>query len=72
MKELMKWLSPIEPQKRHQDILQKRLKDTGQWFTKGDGFINWRGLEDDVAVSSDGGQVFGCYGKPGAGKSIIW
>ncbi|KAI5788094.1 hypothetical protein FPQ18DRAFT_307588 [Pyronema domesticum] len=70
---LMHWISPIDSRKRHQDIISKRLRDTGDWFTKMDDFRDWQGLDSSRNLDfSTGSQVFGCYGKPGVGKSIIW
>jgi hypothetical protein len=70
---LMQWISPIEPRKRHHDIVSKRLNGTGHWFLETEDFCNWRGSGsmDDTAHSRSRNRVFGCYGKPGAGKSII-
>lgn len=71
---LIQWISPIEPRKRHHDIVSKRLDGTGHWFLKTEDFCNWRGSGsmNDAAHSGSRNRVFGCYGKPGAGKSIIW
>lgn len=69
LEDIMKWLSPIEPRKRHQEIASKRLEGTGDWFDRTDDFQNW---QNTSGVGSEAWQVFGCYGKPGAGKSIIW
>ncbi|KAI5819859.1 hypothetical protein BZA77DRAFT_274893 [Pyronema omphalodes] len=63
---LMHWMSPIEPRVRHKEMAQRRLKNTGDWFIEMADFQNWKGASD-----CPGGQIFGCYGKPGAGKSII-
>jgi hypothetical protein len=65
----MSWISPLEPHKRHQDIQQKRLKDTGNWFLLQPAFQKWSDSESD-----DGniGSVLACSGIPGAGKSVIW
>ncbi|KAI5815984.1 hypothetical protein BZA77DRAFT_264639 [Pyronema omphalodes] len=68
--ELGQWLTRIEPQVRHRDISTKRLDGTGDWFVQTKGFKNWAGLNgsQNSEVTS---RVFGCFGKPGAGKSII-
>jgi hypothetical protein len=62
---LRKWLSPLEPSKRHQDIRAKWLKGTGNWFLESEEFRNWRNSGDQ-----GGSRVFTCYGMPGAGKSV--
>jgi hypothetical protein len=76
LEKLVKWISPIEPQKRHRDMVLKRLDGTGGWFTQLQSFKDWRGSgNSEEHVDSSGSsstQVFGCYGKPGAGKSVIW
>jgi hypothetical protein len=68
LENLVQWISPIEPPKRHRDIVLKRLDGTGGWFTQMQSFKDWRGSGD----SKEHSHVFGCYGKPGAGKSVIW
>lgn len=42
LEDIMKWLSPIEPRKRHQEIASKRLEGTGDWFDRTDDFQNWQ------------------------------
>ncbi|KAI5816207.1 hypothetical protein BZA77DRAFT_344472 [Pyronema omphalodes] len=64
MESLLQWISPLEPQTRHQDVRSKRLANIGNWFLESEIFRNWR---DD----SDGVNIFGCYGIPGAGKTFI-
>ncbi|CCX34329.1 Protein of unknown function [Pyronema omphalodes CBS 100304] len=31
-REILRWVSPLEPQLRHQDVKSKRLGTTGNWF----------------------------------------
>jgi hypothetical protein len=69
MEELLQWLSTLEPQKRHQDIRAKRFEGTGEWFLQLTRFQNWRKSSSDQDRAE---QVFGCYGIPGAGKTVIW
>ncbi|KAI5816218.1 hypothetical protein BZA77DRAFT_264583, partial [Pyronema omphalodes] len=64
MESLLQWISPLEPQTRHQDVRSKRLESIGNWLLESEIFQNWR---DD----SDGVNIFGCYGIPGAGKTFI-
>jgi hypothetical protein len=64
MEDLLKWISPLEPQIRHQDIRSKRFGNTGNWFLELEEFQKWR--NDDV-----GTVVFGAYGIPGAGKTVM-
>lgn len=65
---LLDWLSPLEPQKRHQDIRSKYLKGTGNWFLEIEEFRKWR---DGNGVKGDGTHIFGCYAIPGAGKTVM-
>ncbi|KAI5785355.1 hypothetical protein FPQ18DRAFT_264884, partial [Pyronema domesticum] len=66
--QIVSWLSPLEPHKRHQDIRQKRLEGTGNWFLLQPAFQQWSDSE-----SGDGniGSVLSCSGIPGARKSVI-
>ncbi|KAI5815999.1 hypothetical protein BZA77DRAFT_344514 [Pyronema omphalodes] len=74
LNELLSWISPINPYERHDDILSKRHEGTGQWFIEMSAFQGWvgngkgKGKGDD---SSNHGRVYACYGKQGAGKSVI-
>ncbi|KAF8541994.1 hypothetical protein BDD12DRAFT_442140 [Trichophaea hybrida] len=64
--QLLKWLSPLEQQKRHRYFQQKRLENTGEWLLELEGFRTWRDSEDQ-----DHNSVLACYGIPGAGKTFI-
>ena len=61
---IMAWLSPLEPQVRHQDICNQRVDDIGGWLLETEEFINWY-------KESNHATLF-CYGDPGVGKSYIW
>ncbi|KAF8466890.1 hypothetical protein BDZ91DRAFT_848653 [Kalaharituber pfeilii] len=63
MEKLLAWLSPLEPQKRHQDVKATRIENTGNWVLHH--FRPWLNRES----SSD--QVLGCYGEPGTGKTVL-
>lgn len=66
---MVQWISPLEPHKRHQDIKSKRLKGTGTWFLETGEYEKWCNSDDSV---DDGfSPVLGCYGIPGAGKSVM-
>ncbi|KAF8462619.1 hypothetical protein BDZ91DRAFT_645314, partial [Kalaharituber pfeilii] len=64
---LLAWLSPLEPQKRHQDIKNSRLENTGKWILQSDQFQEWIKGQS----KSESNQVLGCYGEPGVGKTVI-
>jgi len=59
-------LSPLEPQKRHQDVRQKRLESTGGWLLEMAEFRTWRDCDDQ-----DHNSVLVCYGIAGSGKTVI-
>jgi hypothetical protein len=65
----MSWISPLEPYKRHQDIRQKWLEGTGNWFLLQPEFQKWRDSKSD---DDSNGSILACSGIPGAGKSVIW
>jgi hypothetical protein len=67
---LLRWLSPLEPEKRHHDLKARRLDNTGSWFLQLPDFELWR--DDSDSGESGYNSVLGCYGQPGAGKSILW
>ncbi|KAI5807783.1 hypothetical protein BZA77DRAFT_288824 [Pyronema omphalodes] len=68
IQKIMRLISPLEPHKRHQDIRQKRLKGTGNWFLLEPAFQTWsNGQSHDANIH----PVLACSGNPGAGKSVI-
>ncbi|KAI5785379.1 hypothetical protein FPQ18DRAFT_86745 [Pyronema domesticum] len=69
MRQIMSWISPLVPHKRHQDIRQNRLEGTGKWFLLKPEFQKWSDSESDDGISSS--HVLVCSGIPGAGKSVI-
>lgn len=64
--QILAWLSPLEPQARHQDIRTRRLNGVGEWALRTREFLNWRNCEDS---SVDPTLLF--YGDPGVGKTYI-
>ena len=62
--QIMAWLSPLEPQVRHQDISSQRVDGIGGWLLETKEFRNWCKGSDHAALL--------CYGNPGVGKSYIW
>ena len=64
--EIMRWLSPLEPNKRHRDVRTARFDGVGDWLLDTDEFRKWR--------RSDGGlenAVLFCSGNPGVGKTYL-
>ena len=62
--QIMTWLSPLEPQVRHQGICDQRVDNIGGWLLETEEFINW--------FNGSGHAALFCYGDPGVGKSYIW
>ncbi|KAF4635819.1 hypothetical protein G7Y89_g2285 [Cudoniella acicularis] len=62
--ELLKWLSPLEPSERHDDIRSTRLPRSGTWILQHETFQKW-------FSESPSSPVLFCYGDPGAGKTFI-
>ena len=63
---MMNWLSPLEPDTRHQGLRNDRFEGVGNWLLETSEFREWRG--------SDGGAdkaILFCSGDPGVGKSYL-
>jgi len=63
---IMRWLSPLEPNNRHQGVRTERFDGVGNWLLEASEFRKWRCSEggDDKAV------LF-CSGNPGVGKTYL-
>ena len=67
-RDLLCWLSPLDPKLRHQDIQARRVEDVGEWLLETEEFRRWdAGSGGD---ESDNAVLF-CYGDPGVGKTYI-
>ena len=64
--QILQWLSPLEPQQRHQDVRADRLDGVGNWVLETSQFREWRDAEDGCVE-----QVLFCYGNPGVGKTYV-
>ena len=64
--QIMRWLSPLEPNNRHQDVRTDRLNGVGNWLLEVSEFREWRESED----GADKAVVF-CSGNPGVGKTYL-
>jgi len=65
---ILAWLSPLDPQVRHQDICSQRVDSIGDWLLETKEFRDWySGTEEE---GFDHAALF-CYGDPGVGKSYI-
>jgi len=63
---IQRWLSPLEPHARHQDVRNRRLDGVGNWVLGEDEFESWRKSQDSSA-----NRTLLCYGDQGAGKTYI-
>ena len=66
--EILAWLSPLEPQRRHQDIRAYRVDEVGDWLLQTREYRNWCG---GIRGGESGGAALFCYGGPGVGKTFI-
>ena len=65
-KELVSWLSLLEPDLRHVDVKAKRSEGTGVWFLNVQTFIAWSTFEGIRNY-----RVLLGFGAPGAGKTTL-
>ncbi|RPA90435.1 hypothetical protein L873DRAFT_1782674 [Choiromyces venosus 120613-1] len=63
--QILQWLSPLEPQKRHQQICDNRHDGVGEWIFGRDEYLKWRTGEDGSH------PVIFCEGDPGVGKTHL-
>jgi len=64
--EILRWLSPLEPNNRHQGVRTDRLDGVGDWFLETSEWREWRGSEG----RTDKAVLF-CSGNPGVGKTYL-
>ena len=64
--QLKQWLSPLEPQHRHQSVQTNRVDGVGSWLLERNEFREWSGSQGVPRLA-----VLFCYGHPGAGKTHI-
>ena len=63
---IMRWLSPLEPNNRHQGVRDDRLGGIGDWLLETSEFREWRGGEGGAEKA-----VLFCSGNPGVGKTYL-
>ena len=68
--EILAWLSPHEPQRRHKEIRANRVSEVGDGLLQTQEYQNWLGGIQKIGDESDGSALF-CYGSPGVGKTYI-
>ena len=64
--QILRWLSPLEPNNRHQSVRTARFVGVGDWFLETSEFREWR----DGSGGADQAVLF-CSGKPGVGKTYL-
>ena len=64
--EVMRWLSPLEPNNRHQVVRADRFGAVGDWLLEIKEFREWRSNEGGVDEA-----VLFCSGSPGVGKTYL-
>ena len=65
-RQIMRWLSPLEPNKRHQGVRSERFDGVGDWLLETREFREWRSNEGGVDKA-----VLFCSGNPGVGKTYL-
>ena len=63
---IMRWLSPLEPNDRHQGVSTDRFDGVGDWLLEIREFREWRG----GSGGADKAVLF-CSGSPGVGKTYL-
>ena len=64
---IQEWLSPLGPDKKHQDVRKLRLDGVGEWVLRRTEFELWRKGQEGSA-----NRTLLCYGGQGVGKTYIW
>ena|SRR5205807_3616820 len=64
--QIMRWLSPLEPNNRHQGVRTDRFDGVGDWLLETGEFREWRECEG----GADKAVLF-CSGNPGVGKTYL-
>ena len=64
--EIMRWLSPLEPDNRHHDVRTNRFEGVGDWLLGTAEFREWR----EGKGGADKAVLF-CPGNPGVGKTHL-
>jgi len=64
--QIMRWLSPLEPENRHHGVRTGRFKGVGNWLLETAEFQEWRSSES----GTDKAILF-CSGNPGVGKTYL-
>ena len=63
---IQEWLSPLEPNTKHEDVSNRRLDGVGDWVLRKTEFESWY-QSPDGSVNS----TLLCHGDQGVGKTYI-
>ena len=63
--QILRWLSPIEPNTRHQGVRDDRFDGVGDWILEASEFREWEGVRVKPID-----QMF-CSGGPGVEKAYL-
>ena len=66
--QILAWLSPLEPQRRHEDIRTRRVDEVGDWLLQTEEYRNWFG---GIGKAKCDSPALFYYGAPGVGKTYI-
>ncbi|KAL0631967.1 hypothetical protein Q9L58_009170 [Maublancomyces gigas] len=62
-RDILHWMSKLDFEDDHETFFSKRYGDTGSWLIESQAFTDW--------LDADKSSVLWCYGRPGAGKSVL-
>ena len=65
-RQILEWLSPMEPRERHQAVREGRVDGVGSWLLRTNEFEKWHTGEDQAV-----NPVLFYYGDPGVGKPYL-
>jgi len=64
-RQILQWLSPLEPRQGHRGVRTNRLDGIGNWVLETNKFRKWSGADGCVE------PVLFCDGNPGVGKTYL-
>ena len=65
---ILAWLSPLDPQRQHQEVRAHRVDEVGDWLLQTEEYQNWLG---GISEGESNGSALFYYGDPGVGKTYI-
>jgi len=64
--QVLRWMSSLKPQKRHQHLRESRLDGVGQWIFRKSKFHRW-----NMGQDGSGHSVLFCHGDLDVGRPIL-